>query len=106
MKLKQDKDHNIICYSVGGYNFLTEEDANNFLSYVKWENVKVREIIYCIGIPNIVNWQLSLKKGYIVYYDDNFLLDIELRNSANARSSFKYLILVPQVALNRGGTAV
>ena len=31
MKLKQDKDHNIICYSVGGYNFLTEEDANNFL---------------------------------------------------------------------------
>ena len=68
MKLKQDKDHNIICYSVGGYNFL---------SYVKWENIKVREIIYCIGIPNIVNWQLSLKKGYIVYYDDNFLLDIE-----------------------------
>ena len=64
MKLRQDKDHNIICYSVGGYNFLTEEDANNFLSYVKWENVKVREIIYCIGIPNIINWQLSLKKGY------------------------------------------
>lgn len=56
MKLRQDKDHNIICYSVGGYNFLTEEDANNFLSYVKWENIKVREIIYCIGIPNIVNW--------------------------------------------------
>ena len=77
MKLKQDKDHNIICYSVSGYNFLTEEDANNFLSYVKWENVKVREIIYCIGIPNIINWQLSLKKGYIVYYDDNFLLGIE-----------------------------
>ena len=56
---------------------ITEKDANDFLSYVKWENIKVREIIYCIGIPNIVNWQLSLKKGYIVYYDDNFLLGIE-----------------------------
>ena len=66
MKLKRDKDNNIICYDVGGYNFLTEKDANDFLSYVKWENIKVREIVYCIGIPNIVNWQLSLKK--IVLY--------------------------------------
>ena len=32
MKLKRDKDHNIICYDVGGYNFLTEKDANDFLS--------------------------------------------------------------------------
>ena len=77
MKLKRDKDNNIICYNVGGYNFLTEKDANDFLSYVKWKNIKVRVIVYCIGIPNIVNWQVSLKKDCIVYYDDKFLLGSE-----------------------------
>ena len=63
MKLRQDKDHNIICYSVGGYNFLTEEDANNFLSYVKWKNVKVRESIYCILIVSRVRILLIIEKN-------------------------------------------
>lgn len=78
MKVKRDKDRNIIAYSYYGYNFCCYSDAYLFRSfllahnpYAPNESKKISKGYYLIGVPDFVNVGESISKLKIIYYKDS-----------------------------------
>lgn len=70
-KFSRAKDKSIIFYRYNNYYFLNTEEANEFITYVHWDNQDILTPVYFyLGRPEVINVPLSLATNELHFYTD------------------------------------